>query len=415
MSENQRVRPRVLYVVTSSLSAVLMRGQLSYLKSKNFDIFLTSDPGPRLTSICEEEQVKAMPVAMSREISLYNDVVALFRLWRLMRRISPAITNVSTPKAGLLGGVAAFAARVPCRIYTLRGLRWETTTGLKRKVLMAAEWIACHCAHQVVCVSHNLRHAIVTAGLVSADRAVVFGDGSSNGVDHERFAPTERRRLNALSLRKRLGIEPHAPVLGFVGRITRDKGIRELYRAHKVLRREFRNLRLLLVGEFEEGDPVSGSLREAILADPSVVLAGVVEEMSDFYQVVDILVHPSYREGFPNVVLEAQAAQKPVVGARVTGTADAILSGITGLLVPVGNVDALTDAIASLLRNPEYARKVSIAARERTIERYNPLRIWEALASVYVSLLQQKGLILPESDLPLEEVSAASGQAAGSD
>ena len=181
-----------------------------------------------------------------------------------------------------------------------------------------------------------------------------------------------------------------------------------------MLRKEFRNLRLVLVGEFEEGDPVSGALREAILADPSVVLAGFVERMSDFYQLMDNLRSQlSYREGFPNVVLEAQAAQKPVVGAIATGTADAILNGITGLLVPVGNVDALAEAIASLLRNPEYARKMGIAARERIVERYKPQRIWEALASEYMGLLRQKGLALPESDSPSQQVSAASGQAAG--
>ena len=114
-----------------------------------FSLHLTRS---RLTSICKEEQIHAMPVEMSREVSLFSDVFALFRLWRLMRRIRPTITNVSTPKAGLLGGIAAFTARVPCRVYTLRGLRWETTSGLKRKVLMAAEWIACRCAHRVVCV-----------------------------------------------------------------------------------------------------------------------------------------------------------------------------------------------------------------------------------------------------------------------
>src|SRR6267142_1853663 len=153
--------PRVLHLVTSPLSTILMRGQLRYLSEKGFEVLLASAPGPQLQVICNTEHVEASEVAIDREIAPFKDFFALWRLFRLMRRLKPDITNVSTPKAGLLGGLAAVLARVPCRVYTLRGLRWETASGPKRALLMLTEWVACRCAHRVVCVSTGVREKLI--------------------------------------------------------------------------------------------------------------------------------------------------------------------------------------------------------------------------------------------------------------
>jgi glycosyltransferase involved in cell wall biosynthesis len=390
-------RPRLLHVVTSHLSTRLMRGQLRYLSARGFGIFLASSPGRDLEAASKLEQVRAIAVPMIRENSPLRDLYALYRLYGLMRRIRPAITNVSTPKAGLLGGLAAWLSRVPCRVYTLRGLRWETASGAKRLVLMIADWVACHCAHRVVCVSPSVRNLAVASGVVDQDRTCVFGAGSSNGVDPARFEPTEEKRCKAIEIRERLGILPEAPVVGFVGRLTRDKGIPELYEAHKVLRREFPSLKLLLLGDYETGDPLSSELRCAIGSDPSVICPGFVDETSDFYHVFDILAHPSYREGFPNVVLEAQAAGRAVVATRATGSVDAIAHGVTGLLVPIADVAALAEALGKLLRNPALAAKMGDAGRVRVAHEFKPEKIWRALADEYLQLLHISGLPLPNS------------------
>jgi glycosyltransferase involved in cell wall biosynthesis len=401
--------PRLLHVVTSHISTRLMRGQLRYLSARGFDIFLASSPGRDLEAASNLEQVQGIAVPMARENSPLRDLYSLYRLYGLMRRIRPAITNVSTPKAGLLGGLAAWLSRVPCRVYTLRGLRWETASGTKRLVLMIADWVACHCAHRVVCVSPSVRNLAVARGVVDQDRTCVFGAGSGNGVDPARFEPTEEKLRKAVEIRERLGILPGAPVVGFVGRLTRDKGIPELYEAHKILRKEFPSLKLLLLGDYETGDPLPPPLRRAIGSDPSVTRPGFVDETSDFYHVFDILAHPSYREGFPNVVLEAQAAGRAVVAARATGSVDAIAHGVTGLLVPVADVAALAEALGKLLRNPTLAAKMGVAGRARVVLEFKPEKIWRALAEEYLQLLRISGLPLPDSEISSSDPFAVSG------
>jgi glycosyltransferase involved in cell wall biosynthesis len=386
---------RVLYLVTSSLSAVLLRGQLRYLSQRDFEVSLASSPGENLTAICQEERVQPIAVAMAREISPLKDFFAFFRLCALMRRLHPYLTNVSTPKAGLLGGLAAFVTRVPCRVYTLRGLRWETASGLKQRVLLLAEWIACHSAHRVICVSHSVREKAIAAGSVPQSRAVVLGNGSSNGVDAERFKPTEESRQRGLELRREFAIPPDALVVGYAGRLTRDKGIPELYEAHKVLRMEFPSLRLLLLGDFEDGDPLPDAVKQSLRTDPSVVRPGFVANMCDFHQSFDVLALPSHREGFPNVILEASAAGKPVISTHATGTSDAVIDGVTGILVPVADVNALVAGLRTLFSDAALRAKMGAAGRERVIKDFSPERIWNAVAEEYLGLLQAKGLPLP--------------------
>jgi hypothetical protein len=311
LSEFQRVR--ILHVVTSSVSAVFMRGQLSYLRDKGFDVFLASAPGPDLKRVCDEEQVQEITIAITREISPLRDVIALFRLWRLMLNIKPTITNVSTPKAGLLGGIAAFAARVPVRVYTLRGLRLETARGWKRSVLMMMERIACGSAHHVRCVGASVRDRAIQLKLVGSKKSYVLGRGSSNGVDFELFRKSGKRIEEARALRLQFKIPDSAPVIGFVGRFTRDKGIAELYRAFQQVKEPFPDTRLLLVGDFEEGDPVDAAVRQGLETEPGVIFAGMVKDTPRYYAAMDVLALPTYREGFPNVPLEAQAASVPVV------------------------------------------------------------------------------------------------------
>lgn len=391
-----------------------MRGQLRFLRSKGYEVYLACSPGEGLDRALEAEDVQGIAVPIARELSPLKDLVALWKLYRTMQRVRPILTNVGTPKAGLLGGLAAWLSRVPCRVYTLRGLRWETASGLQRMLLIWADWVCCHCAHRVICVSHNLQSEAVAAGIVSRERTVVLGDGSSNGVNEAEFAPTDEMREKGRELRRNLGIEADAPVVGFVGRFTRDKGIQELYDAHKILQREFKNLRLLLLGDFEAGDPVPNQLRAALQTDPSVICPGFIEDPSAYYHVIDVLAHPSHREGFPNVVLEAQAAGKPVVGALATGTADAVLNGLTGFLVPVGDSTALSDALGTLVRNASMRTKMGDFGRSRVVDRFRSERIWEALAGEYRSLLSRKGLPVPESSAENGYVAAYSQGPAGS-
>jgi glycosyltransferase involved in cell wall biosynthesis len=271
---------------------------------------------------------------------------------------------------------------------------------MKRWILVRTERIACRCAQQVICVSESVRERVLELGLAKKEQTVVLGAGSFNGVDADRFAPTPELVNAGERLRRELGIPPEAPVIGFVGRFTKDKGVPELIEAFSSLRRRFSELRLLVLGRFDDTDPVPETTRRFLLSDPGIVNAGYAEDISPYYQAMDVLALPTYREGFPTVALEASAAGKPVVATRATGAVDAVADGITGLLVPVGDVQALTEALGRLLADPELAGRMGRAGQERVRRDYSRERIWQELAALYRGLLKERaGLACRESGL----------------
>jgi glycosyltransferase involved in cell wall biosynthesis len=383
----------LLYIVTPPLAAGwFLRGQLRYMRDAGLDVTVITAPGPSLLETCHAEGATPIPIPMNREIAPLQDLVALWRLCRVMRRMRPVITNVGTPKAGLLGGLAAWLMRVPCRIYTLRTLRYETTSGVKRQVLLLCERLACACAHQIICVSESVRQQAVSMGIVQGERAMVLGSGSSHGVDTQRFAPSVDLLRRAAVLRQRLGFAPEDPVIGFVGRITRDKGIPELLEAFELLRPQFPGLRLLLVGDYEQGDPIPRASRQKIESDPYIVRSGFVTDTEVYYQAMNVLALPSRREGFPNVALEAHAACKPVVATRVTGVVDAVGKDGGGALVTVGDSTALADGLARLLKDSFLAKVMGEAGRARVVREFEQESVWQALLQQYHKLLEEKGL-----------------------
>lgn len=385
----------MLYVVTSPLTVTLLRGQLRHMAEAGFDVTVVSAPGRELDEVAAAEGVRAIALPMERELAPLADIASLWRLWRLLRRLRPHVTNVSTTKAGLLGGIAAQLAGVPVRIYVIRGVRFETARGLRRALMKFAESFACSCAHRAICVSETVRRNLEIAGVLPEAKAAVIGSGSSNGVDAERFAPTPERLARAREIRRQLGIPEDAPVAGYVGRFTRDKGLPELVAAQQLLRRTVTGARLLVIGGDEAGDPLPGETRALLQSDPAIVCAGFVADAAPYYHAMDVLALPTHREGFPNTVLEAYAAGKPVVAARATGVLDAVMDEGTGLLVPVGNAAALAEALDLLLKSPETRKDMGQAGRRWVLRDFRPVRIWRGLEAEYRRLLAARGLPAP--------------------
>jgi len=402
--------PRVLHVATSAMSLKLMQGQLAFLRESGFEVMVITSPGKELRAVGRSEGIETFSVPMAREVSFGSDLKSVVHLYQIIKRLKPAITNVGTPKAGLLGGVAAWLARVPCRFYTLRGLRCETTKGLKRRILLLSERIACLCAHRVICVSESLRQKAVALGIVHSHRTLVLGSGSSNGVDASRFSITPELLHRVSELRKQLEIPAEAHVVGFVGRLTRDKGLVELVKAFSRLSETSSAAWLLLVGDFEDGDPLPPDICQTIETKPRIVRTGFAPDATIYYYLMDVLALPTYREGFPNVVLEAHAAGKPVVATRATGAVDAVIEGVTGIQVPIGDTAALAEGLELLLRDKPLAAAMGGAGRERVRCEFQRERIWEALTQEYSQLLRSRGLLRPE----VETKSAASAATRGS-
>jgi glycosyltransferase involved in cell wall biosynthesis len=384
---------KLAFVVTHGVTAnLLLRGQLRYLRERGYEITVIASPGPDLDHVREREGVQTIGIEMSRDVRLQEGPAALLSLTRALRALRPDVVNASTAKAGLLGMLAARALGIPRRVYLLRGLRGEATTGLAGLALGAAEHVAARCATHVVCVSNSLRAAYVAGGFARAEKTTVI---PSNGVDPARFLERARTREQAAAMRAELGIPPGAPVAGFVGRLVADKGIGDLLVAMDSAWRQVPDLRLLLVGGDLGGDRLPPSLSDR-LDQPRILRVGKVADPAPYYAAMDFLVFPSLREGLPNVPLEAGACELPAIGYRSTGVVDAIGDGITGVIVERGDSAALGEAIVAFAKDPQLGRARGRAARVRVLERFTNERVWAAWARFYDGLTSGPATRVPE-------------------
>lgn len=382
---------RLVYITTAASSAdCFLKGQLTYMRAQGFDVVVVSAPGDELRILKEREKITTIAVPMEREISPFKDLLSLIELYRVLRRLRPAIVNIGTPKAGFLGMIAARAAGVPVRIYLLHGLRLETARGLRRSVLGVTERCASALAHRVICVSQSLRRLYLTLGLTTEAKACVLGQGSVNGIDADGFSLRGEACDRSQALRARLGIPHGAPVVGFVGRFTRDKGVPELLDAFDQVLASFPDARLLMLGDFEDGDPVPEGYVDRLRSHPRVVTPGYVPDPPSYYPIMDVLAFPSHREGYPTTLLEAAAAQIPIVAFEATGSVDAVSDGVTGTIVPRGDVDSFARALCRYLSDDHLRREHGQAGRERVLRHFRPQIIWELLYEEYARLLQMR-------------------------
>jgi glycosyltransferase involved in cell wall biosynthesis len=377
-------RPHIVVGISASQSCLILGGRLRTLREAGFRVTLISSPGEMLTRTAAEEGVESIAIPMRREMAPVADLLSLLRLCWLLWRLKPQLTEFSTPKAGLLGSVAAMLCGVPTRVYLLRGLKLETSTGVKRRILLAAECLASACSHAVLCNSESLRNQALALRVAPEAKLRLLGSGSSNGVDVERFSPGPG------ILRTRLSLPPDALVVGFVGRLTRDKGMPELVEAFDAILADKPQAHLLLVGWFDASEDALGhALRSRIKNHPRIHMTGYVADTAPYYRAMDVMVLPTWREGFPNVILEAAASGIPVVTTLCTGSRDAVVPEVTGLLIPPGYPVAISEAVLQLLGNPERRCRMGEAARAWVLENYVKGTVLGLTVLYYKSLLDR--------------------------
>ena len=383
---------RLVHVMTVPLSLGFFRGQVGYMKAQGFEVHVITSPGEALGRFGEQEGVAVHAVPMIRRIAPIKDLIALVRLCCTLSRIKPHIVHAHTPKGGLLGTLAACLMGVPVRLYHIRGLPFMTAKGFKRLILRLSEQMACLLARRVLCVSHSIREVALAERLCPPGKIKVLLNGSGNGVDAvSRFNPARADDQLRQQTRAQIGIPADALVIGFVGRVVRDKGVTELAEAWLRLRDEFGLAYLLLVGPFEPQDPLPAETVHLLRNDPRIRLIDFVADTFPFYVAMDVVALPSYREGFPNVPLEAAAMQLPVVATRVPGCVDAVQDGSTGTLIPSRDAQALAVALRTYLADAELRYRHGSAAREYVLTNFKPQDIWEALYHEYKELLSQYG------------------------
>ncbi|MFJ6042642.1 glycosyltransferase family 4 protein [Brachybacterium paraconglomeratum] len=378
-----RQRNRLLYGVTVGVSAnTLLRGQLAFMREKGWDVHVACSPDTEFYIASDREGFSPHPLQMSREVSPAGDIRSLFRWIVLLLRVRPSVTNVSTPKAALLGSIAAFLTRVPRRVYVVRGLRLEGSVGIERRILSVTEYVTMLLSTDVVAVSHSLADSLHREGLVPrGTKIAVIGSGSSNGVNIGaiRSIATSEARDN---VRSTLGLNAEETLIGFLGRLNRDKGIDTLAAAaQQPVLNNLADWSLLCVGSAEDED----SLRKLESSGARLVHVPHTIEPWRYLAAMDVLCLPTRREGFPNVVLEAGAVGMPVVTTDATGAVDSTIDGVTGYVVPTDNPTDLADRLARLVESPELRVRLGAAGRARVEREFTQHAIWTGIHQIYTT------------------------------
>ena len=368
--------------------------QISHLVANGFEVHTVASTGiedvPGYTTLPGTHH----PLPMRRTIHPIADLSALFKLCRLMRQLRPTIVQTHTPKAGLLGMIAATLARVPIRIYTVNGLPLFTQKGVSRFLVAFTDWLACKLATEVFCPSRCLRRFIVNHGFCQREKARTLGDGGFPGVDPNKYHPGRWSLADRSRIRQKYGISEDGLVFGFIGRLVPDKGVGELAGAWIKLKEEFPRAYLLLCGHLEDVHPLPRNIVSQLLRDSRVRFIGWNTDMPPVYAAIDICVLPTHREAISGVVLEASCMEVPVVTTRVPGSVDAICKGVTGLSVPAKDSDALAHALRLLARKPELRRKMGKAGRRFVSSRFSHDKIFNNLLNEYRRLMQ-RNLLTP--------------------
>lgn len=388
-----RRKPKIIRVSTVPISLnVFCKGLLQEL-SKDYEVAAVSSPGTDLEEIEIREKVRTFAVPMRRQIALLHDLRSLWQLFWLFCKEKPDMVHSITPKAGLLSMIAAKLAGVPIRLHTFTGLIWPTASGLKRKILVAMDKLLCICATHLnpegQGVANDLQAHITHKPLT------VLGHGNVRGIDFDYYKSKPDIEVAAHQCRVDLGIPSDAFVFLFVGRIVRDKGIVELLEAFKNLTESYSQkndtsspISLLLVGNEEEHlDPLPPSTQQLINALPNVYRLPFQTDVRPFYATAQALVFPSYREGFPNVVLEAGAFALPSIVTDINGSREIIANGVNGLIIPPQNIEALAKAMQSLLHTP-HLKSMSEAAYRNVQQHFSKALVWQQLKDYYQHLLQ---------------------------
>ena len=378
----------VLHTSTVASTLFFLHGQTEFMRSRGFEVRALASPDDVLEHLHEHQHIPVYGIEMPRRITPIQDLFALRRIYRAIREYRPDIVHAHTPKGGLLGTVGAWLARAPIRIYHIRGLPFVTATGYKRRLLTWSEKTSCRLATQVLCVSHSVRQLLLDEGLCPEHKVKVLRHGSMNGIDAEnRYNPALIPKSARGEVRAQYDIPKSAKVIGFVGRIVRDKGLVELVVAWQILHNKYADLHMLVVGPFEPQDPVPPETEQALRTDPRVHLTGLQDDIARLYKAMDVLALPTYREGFNNTLLEAAAMELPAVASAVPGCTDVVIDGVTATLVPPRDGPALAEALSRYLDDPELGRRHALAARERVLRDYRPQDMWESLHQEYLRLL----------------------------
>ena len=381
-------RKKLIRVTTVPISfKFLLKDQLKFM-NRYFEVVAVSSEGKDLSEVAREEQVKTVSLNMSRQFTPLRDFWALIKMIILFKKELPDIVHSHTPKAGIVAMLAAFLSKVPNRLHTVAGLPVMNATGIKRIVLLAVEWLTCKCATKIYPNSKGLETFLIEVLNVPVEKLKVLGSGSSNGVDIEYFNPTPEILNNSQFLKAKYDLE-NCFVYTFVGRIVKDKGVEELLDAFVKLDSEQENIKLVFVG-WEEPltDPLSERSLEILNNSKGIISTGFMEDIRPILGISDCLVLPSYREGFPNVVMQAACMNVPSIVSDINGCNEIIQDDCNGLIVKPKSIDDLYGAMKKLVLNKNLLNDLAKQSRNSVVKKFNRKEFNKIILAEYQDLLE---------------------------
>ncbi len=384
------MKKKIIRITTTPLSLTeLLHGQLGFMTAY-FEVLGVSSKGQNndLHRVSELEGMPTYPIEMTRKITPFKDLRAVWQLYTLFKKEKPFIVHSHTPKAGTLSMLAAKLANVPHRLHTIAGLPLVEAKGLKRVVLNIVEKITYACATKIYPNSYGLVDIILEHRFTKKNKLKVIANGSSNGIDTTYFDPSLfNQKEEQIKFRKHIGLSEEDFVFVYAGRLVSDKGINELLLAFDKINNLQKYVKLLLVGTYEnELDPLLPTSMKIINANKNIISVGWVDDVRPCFAISNVLVFPSYREGFPNVVMQSGAMELPSIVTNINGCNEIIENDKHGLIIPVKDSEALYEAMNYVLTNREIAKKMGIASRQNIVSKFERQRVWDALLKEYESL-----------------------------
>jgi glycosyltransferase involved in cell wall biosynthesis len=379
-------KKKIIRITTVPISMnKILEGQMAYINDYYNLIGASRYVEKDFKEIKEREGIKMLVIPFCRTINLRQDLVSLYELIKLFRKEKPDLVHTHTPKAGLLGMLAAKITNVPLRLHTVGGMPLMGVTGKRLKILRFMEKLTYKYAHKIYPNSVGLKDFILQNKFTTLDKIKVLGNGSSNGVDTSFYNKDyPNAEVEALNLKQRLGIETSDFIFMFLGRLAKDKGIIELVSAFNKLSENNPNLKLLLVGPLEEeNSSLPKETLQIIKNTKAIIYPGRTDNVRAFLKLADVFVLPSFREGFPNALLQAGAMSLPLIATNINGCNEIIEHNKTGFLVPIQDEKSLLDKMKFLYENSETRINFGDKIREKIEEKFKQSIIWEELLNEY--------------------------------
>ncbi|MEE1946853.1 glycosyltransferase family 4 protein [Pedobacter sp. KR3-3] len=378
---------KVFRISTVSQSLrVTLRGQFKYLKGMGYEYTLLCSPDNLIEDVAKAEDAKYLPLNLTRRITPFKDLRALIKLIGYLIKEKPQIVHSHSPKAGLIGMLAAFICRTPRRIHTVAGLPLVEKTGIIKRLLIGCEQITYLCSSVVVFNSVAQAEFVISNGWINKRKVRIIGKGSSNGVDLSYFNVNTLKKENVLSLKSEIGIMETDFVLGYVGRVGKPKGINELVRAFERIEKDYKNVKLLLVGEEEPNDPLDEDVYETIESNKNIIRIDHQKDIRPYILISDVFLLPSYREGFPQIIMQACAMNSCIICTDINGCNEMIEDNHNGLLIAPKSIDAIESAVKKLINNADLRDKFKMNSRKYIEENFDQELFWKRLEALYRSI-----------------------------